>query len=562
MRALLSLEADGAFKDLELAPRVQDYLSVLDERQLHDPDNALYDYLAALQLWNKSARYEAPKDVDDDRFWILIVEDQETFEKANDRFSQAQSKPFLAIGEQVYKSIVEFLAKSTLFRIEQAEVAVSRLVTFRQTTLFIRLVRWQDVRAEHAVTQGDKSEQTGILLQNLRLFDQAIVPQETSALTILTNFGVIREHAYQALKELIENDSILTTPEKFSELTQHEEDLRVVSAALKAALQLLHQTVYPAKNGANWPSFLVSFVTKLAATLLIGSGIFLLAGWVLSPNVEGGFRLSHWQHLTAWAIGMGLTFVVFGMAPAEMIDKDLQKKVASICLWLAALLLVTVSAYLTVIFLKRYQFRFRVITLLASMIVVAVFASLWPFLEMVLVKIIHYAPELWMPARGWYGFDPDVLLGVMKMQAGTWTWALMQWHFYSGVYIGLAVSLILVVGWAMLRGARQAQESFWKYWTDDFRSRWGQLFRLTGMSAFTAALCWLLLYLLSAPHAVQLAEAKFQYEMKYCRDPLAHWTEIHETQEEILSSEGSLLRGTVKSEMSGEEVEMDFTEEE
>ena len=47
-------------KEFRWPDRVPDWLAVLRECQRHDPDNALYDYLAAQHYWKDAIRYDVP----------------------------------------------------------------------------------------------------------------------------------------------------------------------------------------------------------------------------------------------------------------------------------------------------------------------------------------------------------------------------------------------------------------------------------------------------------------------------------------------------------------------
>ena len=125
MRALLQFDPNNR------EPRQADWLETLDECSRHDPENALYDYLAALQMWTSSAEYDWP----DDKNWPedeyrLLVEDSDVFEQGCSRFDAGQSRPFVAIGEDGFPAVTDFLSSSGLPKVDQAEVAVSRMVAF------------------------------------------------------------------------------------------------------------------------------------------------------------------------------------------------------------------------------------------------------------------------------------------------------------------------------------------------------------------------------------------------------------------------------------------------
>ncbi len=154
MRALLQFNPDT------LNPRSGLSLEVVDECANHDPDNALYDYLAAFQLWNAAADYDMAFNEDfSDGQWRLTVQDEHLFQQGVERFKEGQKKKYLAIGEAGIPAVAQFLSRSRISKVDQAAVAVSRLLTYRQSVLFYRLWRWQDVREAHTRQMDDALQQ-------------------------------------------------------------------------------------------------------------------------------------------------------------------------------------------------------------------------------------------------------------------------------------------------------------------------------------------------------------------------------------------------------------------
>jgi hypothetical protein len=98
MRALLQFDGE------DRSPRDNAWLDVLDECLRHDPENALYDYLVALQLWTESADYKMPETLKSEM--RLIVKRPELFQQGVDRFEQGQQRPYLAIGEWTFPRMV------------------------------------------------------------------------------------------------------------------------------------------------------------------------------------------------------------------------------------------------------------------------------------------------------------------------------------------------------------------------------------------------------------------------------------------------------------------------
>jgi hypothetical protein len=591
MCALLLFEGDIFYSGQDFKPRGNNWLEILDECKSHDPDNALYDYLAALQLWNESASYDWPAEKDDDpanddgtdgayeqepesdlaeepdelkEYWILTVQDADGFALALQRFHEAQEKHFLAVGEAGYASIAEFLACSRLRKADQAEVAVSRLVTSRHSSLFHPLWRWQNVRADNARTTRESSQEMTILQQNLRLYEQCISPEETTALNTLNTFGILRQFTYEAIEKLNKSEPTILDSVQMDRIRQREEELRIETSTLQAALQALDDESYPGEYAASWSAVFAAVTSMSSAILLISAGVFLLVAKMLSRHIDEEPVFGMLRHAIAWIIGCGSTFAVLGMAPAEMVSHEAQRLAIIASIWTLATCITAVTVLFVIRLLRLRKIRFRLITLFAVMTGVAFLSFLWPLMEASFLRIARYQPELWLHAKGWSGIDAEVLRTAMQLEKRTWYWAFMQWLVHGGPYIGLAVSLLLTSVWYMWRSARNANQGLLNYWTQEGRSRWAACFSFVGRSAFAAAMCWVFLYLCVAPKSVQLAEAEFQHQMRYCRDPKSHWTEIKNAQAVVVATvdEMKIIREQVHFELFGEGVlEMDFSQE-
>jgi hypothetical protein len=562
MRALLLFEGDTLWSGQDFEPRVNDWLKILDECTIHDPDNALYDYLAALQLWNQSAAFDLPEgDGSTDDKWLLTVGDENMFALGLQRFLEGQEKTFLAIGEDGFPAIAEFMELSGLRKVDQAENAVNRLVTFRQSTLFLKLWRWLVVRVDDAERKGDTDQQILILHECLRLYDQAISPPETSALNTLTTFGVLRKANYKALRELAIKYSTLLPPSEMDELTTREEELRINTETLQLALQQLQSERLFQTQSVSLPQMVSAVSSASAACLLLFATVILLLATILSRRSDAITRLGFWRHALSWLIGCGGTYVVLGMAPAEMISQEVQTRAIIISIWAMAIILAAIVAWIVIVLLRQRKIRFRLLTLLGVTTGMAVLASFWPVIQFAISSRVEFPPELWLHAKGWNDIEGEVLRKAMKVDNGTWLWATIQWFAHGGLYVGLALSMLISFIWFVSLSSWNAGEGLIHYWTRDIRRRWSGALRFVGRASAVAGACWLLVYLCVAPEAIRSAEATFQYQMRYCRDPRAHWSDIREAQTQIESSPKKMkrIREQVRFDLYGDgEVEIDF----
>lgn len=529
MRALLLFEGESVQDRAALSPRDENWDEVLQECAKNDPENALYDYLAAVQYWERSAKLDRS-----DEQPPLTIHDPVTFALGSERFLQAQQKPFLAIGEAGYPAIAEFLAHSRLSKTEQAEIAVSRLVTFRQSNLVaLHLYRWQEARTQAAQRDDDPQQQVEVLRQTLRLYDQASAPEETSALNMLTTFGVLRTIPYEAIEALVREHPNLIEPAQMDAIRQREEALRIETSILQGALR---KGIRQESNAGSLSIMLFGLASFSAALLLALAVLMLIAGLLLHRPLKEPPRFGLHRHAIAWFIGGSLTYLVLGMAPAEMISRPLQTGIAIAAIALLALCVAAAAAWLVFVLLYRRKYRYSLRTLFALMTAAAVLASLWPVVASAAAHLHDHPPELWLRAWGWGAFGSDFLRLATRAEKGTWQWATMQWIVHGGPYASIAMSLLIVTVWYMRRTARASGQRFLAYWMHDVKLRWSVLLRTLGETSLAAATVWLLAFLLAAPDVVRRQESAFQHKMRYCRDPQSHYQEFRAAQRAIESS--------------------------
>jgi hypothetical protein len=563
MRAMLLFEGDHYYSGKDFSPRSSNWLEVLDDCITHDEDNALYDYLAALALWEQSADFILPEDAQEDR-WVLNITDSKRFTQGTDRLLQAQGRTSLVIGEAGYSAIADFLSRCRLSKNAQSSAAVSRLVTLRHSIMYFRLCRWQLRRADAASEAGDTSLALRALRQNLRLCDQAIIPAETSALNTLTTFVGMRTSTYDAIKSIDQHSPGSVSDADLSSMRDREEELRIESATLLTALQELKDNSYPKAEDFSVPQIVSSDSSAASALLLLVGLLLIVIARLLSPDNQRTVKIGVVRYAIVWVIGCGGTYVVFGLSPAEVISREAQTRAIIAAVWIVVACLSATAVWFVVTLMRRRIIRYRLVTMFAFTTAVAVLASLWPMMKAIFFHVAGSPSDWWIPARGWSGLDAEVLCTALNLSVGTWQWATMQWYAYHGLYVGILISLVWGGSWAMWLTARQAGANVLSYWTRPVGQRWASLCCSVGRQAFTASVCFLLIYFVAAPKFLREAEALYQYQMRYCRDPIAHYSEIREAQAAVKSSGKAmaLIREHVEFELGAEAVlERDFDAE-
>ncbi|MBX3424781.1 MAG: hypothetical protein KF688_03785 [Pirellulales bacterium] len=542
MRAMLLFEGmDDLQSGGRFEPRTTNWLAVLDDCAAHDGENALYDYLAALVLWEESAKYDWTSSGGDERL-VLTVDDEHKFALGADRFLSAQNREFLAVGEQGYPAVAEFLRHSDIDKIDQSNAAAGRLIAFRQSALFLNLWRWQQARADGASQVGDSALALAIHLQCLRLFDQAIAPPETSALNVLATFSDLRSASVNAVEQIASADRRAIPLAELEQVRERDRSLQIEAAALRAALRELDH-----KNQAAPDNRLLLLLSigcqatiALSAMLLLAGALLLAIAARIARNGEPAERLGAIRRTAAWLAGCGGSFVVLGMAPAEFISRDMQSRAVVAGLGVIALAVLGAAAWFAAILLRRRQLRWWGAALLTTTVGVVVLVPLWPLVEGTGAGAADGSPVLRLPAKSLNGVDAEALRLAMNLNAGSWSWAAVQWFAYRGPYVGVLLSLVVSGAWMIWLTARRHGETSW---TDGFRSarpRWGALSRALGKSCLDAAAWVFLIYLCIAPQYVSEAETHYQRTMSFCRDPHARWTQIRELSEQIRNEDSAI----------------------
>ena len=562
MRALLLFDGEYYGSGRRFEPRHEDWLDILELCSQRDPDNALYDYLAALQLWQIAASYEWSEDQDR---WVLAISDADLFAEGTERFLAGQAKPFLTIGEAGAPAIADFLAKTQLRVTDQAHVATQRMLTGRHSLHLHGLWRWLNVRTDQAMSQNDLHLVKNLLLQRIHLYDQAIVPEETSALEALTKFSILRQIDFDELVKIVQEHPDLVRQDEYDVLRKREARHRIETETLQQALQQI-QLEREQPFAVIYLDWAVTEIACQSAVYLLllalcCSGLAMIGnGRQLTP-----ISLGYLRHFLAWFIGCSLSFLVFGAFPAEIISLELQTLFANaVALGLAFSCLLIFSVAI-VRYWRHKKFRFRLTNMFAATAVIAFLAYLWPIMNLAL-STIAFRPNEWLPqADGLGGYGMGSIKKTIVSESSLWHWAFFQWHEHKGHVIAGVLSLTITATWAMYLCAKESNDHFLRYWTNELKLRWPPLGRLLGATAAAAGGCSLLVYFCFAPTIVRMEEASFLYKIEYYRYPLVHYAKIRQAQENIKSSAETkqLIREQIEFELSDAEVlEKDYSAKE
>ncbi|MDF1746874.1 MAG: hypothetical protein P1V19_24500, partial [Gimesia sp.] len=190
------------YSGFEMVPRKADWQSVLNECAKHDPENALYDYLAASYLWSSSAEYpwQAGKTV-------LIMKDRATFDLGTQRYQAGLAKPKLNFGTISYAATLHFLNETSVPVPDQVTAAENREIGGRITSLLFQMLRLQYDQAK----LDQEAEKYSVVNQSarnlIRVSDQVL--NGDGQLTNSFEAHIIRFFSFRFLKEINESQSDL-----------------------------------------------------------------------------------------------------------------------------------------------------------------------------------------------------------------------------------------------------------------------------------------------------------------------------------------------------------------
>ncbi len=539
MRAIL-LFVKHLMVTMDPVPRQDNWREVLEECSRHDPDNALYDYLAARTLWDTSAQVDWVAGKNGDLLGRVIVDDKTRFEEGIRRFENGQGKPILAIGEAGFPAITEFLAQSKLAKTEQAEVASHRLVTIRQSMLYGGLSLWLSCHADQAQCDCDFNEQATTYVQKFHLLRQAIAPEETSAMHCQIQRTKSFPFVVAKLKEFVERHPEQLELADVDRLANEARDNLAGAFVLQQTLTEMEKQRLDRQEAAVNTIFVIQSCVAFSALLLMLACLFFAFAVLLARRHPETPTFGFTRGTTAWLVGFTLSIVLFGLMPAEIISRRAQAILATIAAWSVVLALVGYVAWKTVWRGRQRRFQFRILTLLGCMVAVAVFGWIWPVLAATASWFSGLPAEFHVPAKGWSGLDPALIQTSPQLTGHNWRWCLLQWNYYLGPYLAVAFGLALIALWYVRFRARKADQPTWRYWSCLDRPRWAGLFRCLATSAMAAGLCALLVYLWLAPAELRVAEEFFQYRMGYCRNPASQIARIEEAEAKIHASEAEM----------------------
>lgn len=511
------------------SPRDAQWLAILEECQRHDPDNALYDYLAAHQFWTASATVDFSGGFPE----RLVINDAEGFQRGIECFERGQSKRLFVVGDAGFTATADFLKRANLPLTDHENIVNGRLIHLRQTAFLIRVWRWQTYRAQAQARAGDIPAALSLWKQNLKLHAQYAsggpaaaygdVPMSLNSSAANELRRLAAEHRQIVPDADLEQFTLL-----FREaLREHE--------VVKQAAKLLAKAQPPAQRGvANMGATvtLAVLVIGFAPQLMVILGTLGLLGsialrWMGSPTA---IVVGSVGQMLAFIAAAAITIVTLGLAPAEVIRRPVQA-------WILTSVLLLVPCVLTLWigwgWLRRRSFQFSLRALLTMTFVLCLLFGLVSLTNRSGGFEARLPLDLYMPPHSENGMDASSVGQWLGAQGAQWWWATCQWGAYHGHLwtVALWAALVGVLHeWKLRRlerGGLAAHDS-----TPWSRRMSGLLVSLSQPALVVAALL-LALYLCCAPVVLDRIERRFQRDSAFARDPNKHWERVARAVEDV-----------------------------
>jgi hypothetical protein len=507
-------------------PRDSNWPELLEEFSRHDPDNALYDYLAAYFYWQSSAEIDFSGNAD-----RLLIKNPEVFARGIDCFERGQKKSIFVIGDAGFPATAKFLRLTDTPLIDHPTIVNSRGIFYRKSILLRDVARWQWLRAEAEAADGDFATALALHGGNVNLYRQFAAAGRSAAYdNILT---ACRAATTSQLIDLGRKFQDSLSAEELHEIEAVCHQARIDKQVVDLAAQSLSSGNAQQKAGlrVNSDPWAIALGFSISALLSSAFSLGLVAGISALLTLCSGSELSTRVGVAELALLMlaaiGLTVTLCGLAPAGIISEQVQAwglTIAVIALPVAFLTWAAWSWY------RPSSFKYSLRSLFFLTFVVSLLLTLVALARPVVVSFATFPFQLQIPALGSGGWSAELLESIFR-PLGNWMWAIYQWTVYSGPFLTVAIWVCFAAKLLQLKfqfAQRKNDETL-----PSFRDRLRAFGRSLTLPSLALSAMAIILYFLLFPKFVRDAERHFQSEMAFARNPDTHWQRVENAVQEV-----------------------------
>lgn len=284
-----------------LVPRTERWQEILDECARHDPDNALYDYLAACYLWSISTKNNT---------WMLRkILNPSQYKQAQQRLQAGLKKPYLKTGSNAESATLSFLSHTTFSWNQQARMAEDRQRDFREKYFLYCLFDFQDNEISALEDFKDRA---------VRMYDYQKLAQQISAGNVYDNFAMLGDHLFSGQKikliTLNKKDPSLFDPTEYEALLSDFRQIILDQKTFLKARKQFRQEIQISYTDGPW-FFQFALLSAISVNLIIVTLSCSIVAGVIScfgkpdPDFEI-ISMGIWRPLVCWLLGILFSFVL------------------------------------------------------------------------------------------------------------------------------------------------------------------------------------------------------------------------------------------------------------
>jgi len=518
--------------------RIPDWEKILQTCAEHDPDNALYDYLAGNIHFYASCEIT----FDDDVNPLLEIHDAEQFAAGIACFERAQAKPLFVIGREGYRAVAR---SETLARLSSTQLPITMkgtLADHRRIEGADRSLRsdihfWQGARAHSARVAGDAPAAFERYQQILAFRDQCEQGDANDG-SHLTYSVTARPPAFPMHELAVEHPGLVDA-EQMRQLEAAKDEAKLNFEAYRRAATKVYQQA-PASGTSQSlvervPTLRVFLAWLPRPIVLLGliagalGGLGCLIGG-LSDRPVGPLI-----YLPLFAGCLGLSVTLLGLSPAEVIDPEVQD-------WLFTLVALGIPAVVAIGIVwalwtgKRPQFSLA--RLLVGMLGVSLLMGMFSLAAADLDALDTFPFQWSIPPQEIAELATEVQHRRIRETLSAnypGIWPLLQWWAYHGEFVAIGLWLTLLVVWQMMRDGRTRQATSeaklpatgptWRDWL-------GPPLRTLARAAVLVSGLLLIIYLAAAPALIVPVEQHYQQQVAFGRNPQTEWDEIQQNMDQ------------------------------
>lgn len=504
-----------------LLSKLDNQLELLEEYAARDPENGLYDYIAALYCWSTAGEINKATGV------FVENRNQAVFERGSQYFERGLKKPLLSMGFTEHEVVMRFLEHTSLPKIQQAAIVPN--VSADRELLVREVLYWQNARSQAAKYEGDPKKALKLQCQTMEMITQW--HRSRRAVNDAVSVAMIRSatsHVNEiALKFPSETTSI--QQQEFFDLVARVDELSAQGnrAIRQVEMQEQRLSLVPSESTGALATVVKRLqvpVVKMAPVCVI---VLLLLGCVagLIGLASRRRELPRSRPIASIAMFVGALAVstaLFGLAPTGLIPPEYQA-------WIFSLLLVgfpiAIGAWLSWKTLRGRtpQFSLRTLMLLSfgMCLVFGLISIARPISE---GDIYHFPWPLAISPISIDGISPDIRSQLSTSET-VFADVAQQWVSYRGIYTAAITWLVCVGWWIYITWPRETVET-----NQPFKNRMldylGAISQSIAKSASWLILVLLAIYLAIAPSDVRGIEQDFQTVMNAVRDRDGYWAKV------------------------------------